>query len=54
MSHYEPSSEHYPIVFFVNLFYKLMIPGVIGGMAFFVLTDIYRTWVNRRKGVKHA
>jgi predicted CXXCH cytochrome family protein len=54
MSHYEPSPQHYPIVYYVNLFYQFMIPGIIGGMAFFVLTDIYRTWVNRRKGVKHA
>jgi predicted CXXCH cytochrome family protein len=54
MSHYEPSARNYPIVYYVNLFYQIMIPGIIGGMAFFVLTDIYRTWVHRRKGVKHS
>ena len=54
MSHYEPSPDKFPIVYYVNLFYKFMIPGIIGGMAFFVVTDIFRTWVNRRKGVKHA
>lgn len=54
MSHYEPSPEHYPIVYYVNLFYKIFIPTVLGGMTFFVLTDIYRRIVNRMKGRKHA
>jgi predicted CXXCH cytochrome family protein len=54
MSHYEPSPEHYPIVFYVDLFYKIMIPGIIGGMIFFILTDIYRRRINRAKGVKHT
>lgn len=54
MSHYEPSPEHYPIVYYVNLFYRIFIPTVLGGMTFFVLTDIYRRIVNRLKGRKHA
>jgi predicted CXXCH cytochrome family protein len=54
MSHYEPSPEHYPIVYFVNLFYKFFIPTVLGGMILFVLTDIYRRIVNRTKGAKHT
>jgi len=54
MSHYEPSPEHYPIVYYVNLFYKFFIPTVLGGMSFFVVTDIYRRIVNRMKGRKHA
>jgi hypothetical protein len=53
MGHYEPSPEHYPIVYYVQLFYKFFIPAVLGGMIFFVLTDIYRRIVNRMKGVKH-
>lgn len=53
MSHFEPSPENAPIVFYVNLFYQFMIPGVIGGMIFFILTDIYRRWMNRIKGAKH-
>ena len=53
MSHYEPSPEHFPIVYYVNLFYKFFIPAVLGGMIFFVLTDIYRRIVNRMKGAKH-
>ena len=54
MSHYNPSPENFPIVYAVNLFYKFFIPAVLGGMIFFVLTDIYRRIVNRVKGVKHA
>jgi hypothetical protein len=54
MSHYEPSPEHYPIVYYVNLFYKFFIPTVLGGMGFFVVTDIFRRVVNRFKGRKHA
>jgi hypothetical protein len=54
MSHYDPSPEHNPIVYYVNLFYKFFIPAVLGGMIFFVLTDIYRRIANRIKGSKDA
>jgi len=54
MGHKAASPSHYPIVYYVNLFYKILIPGVIGGMIFFILTDIYRRRVNRAKGVKHS
>jgi nitrate/TMAO reductase-like tetraheme cytochrome c subunit len=50
MSHYEPSPFVFPLVFFVNLFYRIFIPLVLGGMILFVLTDIYRRFiVNRRQ-----
>jgi nitrate/TMAO reductase-like tetraheme cytochrome c subunit len=50
MSHYEPSPFVFPLVFFVNLFYKIFIPLVLGAMLLFVLTDIYRRFVvNRRQ-----
>jgi hypothetical protein len=52
MSHYEASPEHNPLVYYVNLFYKFFIPSVLGGMSFFVITDIYRRIVNRRKAGK--
>ncbi len=54
LSHYEPSPQHSPIVYYVNLFYKIFIPAVIGGMIFFIITDIYRRNVNRVKGAKHS
>jgi hypothetical protein len=40
LSHYIPSPEKYPLVYYVNLFYKIFIPGVLGGMAILVLLDI--------------
>jgi hypothetical protein len=54
MSHYVPSPEHYPIVYYVNLFYKFFIPGVLGPMAIFVVSDMVRRLIERRKGAKHA
>jgi predicted CXXCH cytochrome family protein len=54
MSHYIPSPQHNPIVFYVNLFYKFFIPGVIGSMLVFVISDIVRRQINRRKGVARS
>jgi hypothetical protein len=50
MSHYVPSPEHFPIVYYVNLFYKIFIPVVIGGMLVFVISDGIRRGIERRKG----
>jgi hypothetical protein len=54
MSHYIPSPTHFPIVYYVNIFYKIFIPTVIGGMLIFVISDIVRRLINRRKGARHA
>ncbi len=54
MSHYIPSPTHFPIVYYVNLFYKIFIPAVIGGMLIFVISDIVRRLINRRKGVRNG
>jgi nitrate/TMAO reductase-like tetraheme cytochrome c subunit len=56
LSHYEPSPQAFPLVYYVNLFYKIFIPAVLGGMIFYVLTDIYRRFIAPRlrgKGVTH-
>jgi len=53
MSHYVASPSEYPLVYYVNLFYKFFIPTVLGGMTLFVLTDAIRRIINGRKG-KHA
>lgn len=42
LSHYIPSQEQYPLVFYVDLFYKFFIPGVLGGMAVLVVLDASR------------
>jgi nitrate/TMAO reductase-like tetraheme cytochrome c subunit len=54
LSHYEPSPKAFPIVYYVNLFYLLFIPAVLGGMLFFVITDIYRRIKNRRAAAAAA
>jgi nitrate/TMAO reductase-like tetraheme cytochrome c subunit len=54
MSHYEPSPFVFPLVYFVNLFYKIFIPLVLGGMILFVLTDLYRRYVIDRRQAPQA
>lgn len=39
LSHYRPSPENAPVVYFANLFYFIIIPALIGGMAIFVVID---------------
>jgi nitrate/TMAO reductase-like tetraheme cytochrome c subunit len=39
LSHYIPSQEKTPLVYFVNLFYQIFIPGVLGSMAVLVALD---------------
>jgi len=54
LSHYIPDRNRYPLVYWVNEFYKYFIPTVLGGMGLFVVSDIYRRWVldRRRKNAK--
>lgn len=47
MSHYIPSPENYPLVYYINLFYKFFIPFTLGGMTLLVLMDTGRRWINR-------
>jgi hypothetical protein len=53
LSHYEPSRENAPLVYFVNLFYRILIPGMIGGMLLFVIADGSRRILNRRRERPH-
>jgi predicted CXXCH cytochrome family protein len=53
MSHYIPSPHEYPVVYYVQLFYKFFIPAVIGSMLVFVISDMVRRILNRRKGATH-
>ena len=48
LSHYTPSPEKYPLVYYVNLFYKFFIPVVLGGMAIFVVSDIGKKIFGRK------
>jgi hypothetical protein len=49
LSHYTPSPNKYPVVYYVNLFYLIFIPVVLGGMALLVALDFARTMINLRK-----
>jgi predicted CXXCH cytochrome family protein len=51
LSHYIPSPQRSPLVYTVNLFYKIFIPGTLGGMAVIVLLDAsWRIRSRIRKG----
>jgi hypothetical protein len=50
LSHYRPSPEHAPLVYYVNLFYKVLIPTTIGGLLLFVVVDGSRKILDRRRG----
>jgi hypothetical protein len=39
LSHYEPNLQKYPVVYFVDLFYKIFIPAVLGFMGVYVVVD---------------
>jgi len=49
LSHYEPSQENAPLVYFINLFYQIVIPVTIGGMLLYVATDVGRKIINKRE-----
>jgi hypothetical protein len=54
LSHYIPTPEKYPIVYYVNLFYKFMIPGVLVPMAVLAVMDFTRMTINRLRKKKSA
>ena len=47
MSHYIPSATEYPIVYYINLFYTFLIPGVLVPMGVLVVMDFSRMMINR-------
>jgi len=47
LSHYEPSLRHAPLVFLVQLFYKIFIPFVVIGLVLHVLLHLYRVSLGR-------
>jgi predicted CXXCH cytochrome family protein len=53
LSHYEPSPTKYPLVYYVNLFYKFFIPGVLGFMSVLVVADFGRKVYDRVKEHDH-
>lgn len=45
--HYVPSRSKYPIIYYVNLFYRLVIPGTVGFFLVYIAVDV---WGRRRRG----
>ena len=52
LSHYIPSPDRYPLVYYVNLFYKILIPVVLGGMGILVVMDFSRASINRIRKIQ--
>lgn len=50
LSHYEPNLERYPVVYFVDLFYKILIPAVLGFMGIYVSIDLVGHLVRKARG----
>jgi predicted CXXCH cytochrome family protein len=53
MSHYVASPTKFPLVYYVDLFYRILVPTVIGGMLLYVVTDIIRRRLDAKKGGAH-
>lgn len=47
LSHYQPSPDKAPLVYYVRLFYQIFIPFVIAGLVLQILLHIWRVVVNR-------
>jgi predicted CXXCH cytochrome family protein len=47
LSHYEPSPNKAPLVYYVRLFYKIFITFTIGGLALNILLHLWRVATNR-------
>lgn len=48
-SHFPPTFDKQPLVASVNLFYWILIPGLIGLMGLFIVTDAGRRFIDYRK-----
>lgn len=49
LSHYIPTPNRWALVYYVDLVYKILIPAVLGAMALFILTDLYRKTFRKHK-----
>jgi cytochrome b subunit of formate dehydrogenase len=58
VGHFAPTRNRFPLVYYVNLLYRILIPVTIGCMALFVLIDavgriMRRRWRNKKKLKEH-
>jgi hypothetical protein len=49
LSHYIPTPQRNPLVYWTGHFYRFLIPAVVGGMLLFVFTDFGRRRIDRRR-----
>ena len=49
LSHYTPSWEKTPLLYAVNLAYKLLIPATLGGFAIYIGLDARKRWGDKRQ-----
>jgi hypothetical protein len=49
LSHYVPTRDRAPLVYWSRLAYRILIPGVVGGMVLFVASDFARRRLDRRR-----
>jgi hypothetical protein len=54
LSHYKPSPDKYPIVYYMSLFYSLFVPGTLGGMGLLVALDVGRRTYERLQRSRKA
>lgn len=47
LSHYEPSMANAPLVYLINLTYKIFIPFMLIGLILQILLHVWRYAVNR-------
>jgi len=52
LSHYIPDPDKTPFVYYVNLFYKFFIPGVLGGMGVLVVLDLSKLILTRTTSLR--
>jgi hypothetical protein len=47
LSHYEPSLDKAPLVYLVKTYYLFLIPFMVGGLALYIVIDLWRLARNR-------
>lgn len=51
MNHLTPDRRHWPLVYWVSVAYKILIPSIIGSIVLYILLDLIRAIVSRiRRG----
>lgn len=47
LSHYEPSPQQAPLVYYIRWFYRIFIPFIVVGLSVHILLDLWRVLTNR-------